>query len=201
MSRRHRSEERPEAYYEATYQAWRRDQEKAHQRQQRREAREHARRHAAGPAATAPTLPVVEEERLRDAPFWRTYAGWRQERAARLAAHPVTPEEEEAAARVAEARSFAATYFAWRQNLAWARRGPLAWWHRMPRTWILAGDALLVLAILLLLASLTLVSGVFREAGKVPRSMDEAADSLYHRQLQEEMAREERALRSRPADR
>jgi len=199
MSRRHRSEERPDAYFEATYQAWRRTHEKERQRQQRHKERQHGAPQAGDLEVSA--APEVEEAHRRDDYFWRTYSGWREERASRRAAHPLTPAQEEAAAREASERPFAAAYFDWRQDLAWTKRGPLAWWHRMPRSWILAGDALLVLAVLLLLTAITLHSGVFRTAGKVPRSMDEAADSPYRRQLQEEMAREERALKNRPANR
>lgn len=72
------------------------------------------------------------------------------------------------------------------------------WTNRVPRAFLLAADALLLMLMAVLVIGVGYTSGLFRNAGRVPHSLDEAADSPYTRTLGADMAREARELARRP---
>jgi hypothetical protein len=73
------------------------------------------------------------------------------------------------------------------------------WTSRVPRTYLLAADALLLMLLAVLVIGVGYAFGLFRNAGRVPHSLDEAAASLYTRTLGADMAREARELARRPS--
>ena len=133
-----------------------------------------------------------------EAYFEQTYNKWRREL-----------QDHRRHARPRPDDYFEKTYQAWEHGVRTGRRGhhpesDEAYWS-LPlavklqrryarRRWLLVLDMTALLAAVLFLGMLGLRAGMFRDAGQVPTSMDEALDSPYTRELKQEMDEERQEL-------
>ena len=132
--------------------------------------------------------------------FEQTYNKWRRE----------LREHERHAARPDD--YFEKTYQAWQREVRTGRRGrhpesDAEYWS-LPltvklqrryarRRWLLVLDMTALAAAVVFLGMLGLRGGMFREAGQIPTSMDEALDSPYTQELKREMEEERQELSER----